>query len=347
MFVKEITMFLSKSKIKLLALLLIPAFLNAKAEKKVTPQKTQKKETTTNVEKKIQQLEKEIVKKKNELFDLENELNKLKQKKPAPTKKGEVFYDLGSGLGKLPLHAVLHDPKNPDEAVKTIEEYFKDIRAEIPDAEREMVTRGKGSPVYGEIIPESFKKVLMDEGLNVGNIVKAVGIELSPTRHHHAVTIKNKLESDNKLPKDKEIDFRNENMLESDISDATLVYLGSTCYPDELMDKLVELLSKQKEGLRVVTLKELPDHEKFGFRKIKEVKLPMTWSSASPEHFYILEKSKKAAAKPAPKKEIKKAEPVATQEFEEAQEEVTKPVSFQAPGGAPFADEDEDTDEEK
>lgn len=290
---------INKSKL-LLVTMLITTALNSKHKVNI------QEDSNLNIEKKIKQLEISIEKNKNELIKLEEELKKLKQKRVVTsTAKGtEIFYDLGSGVGKVTVQALEHDPVNPDKAKDIIADYYKDIRAEIPESEREMIARGKGSPVYGEILPDSFQQILEDKDLNVKTIKKAVGVELSPTRHHHAVTIESKLKTENLVPKDKTLEFKNENITETDISDATLIFMCSTCYPDELMDKLVERFSELKDGLRVISLKDMPDYEKFGFTEIKELKLPMTWSTGSPVHIYKLDKSnKKTTKKVEPKKE--------------------------------------------
>lgn len=245
----------------------------------------------------------------------EQKQDKKKSTKESESKKTEIFYDLGSGTGKVTVQALLHDPSNPDAAKDVIADYYQDIRAEIPEQEREMITRGKGSPVYGEILPQSFQEVLEDKELKVGTIKKATGVELSPTRYHHAKTIKTKLEDEKLIPKGKTLEFKNENIAETNIDDATLIFMCSTCYPDELMDTLVERFSKLKEGLRVISLKEMPNYAKFGFIEIKELKKPMTWSpNGSPVHLYKLDK---AAAKKAKAKESKEVE-----ETKESKEEV-------------------------
>lgn len=271
----------------------------AVVEKKVKQQDTQLKTKETNPVKEA--------KVKSE--------SKAEQKQD---KKTEIFYDLGSGTGKVTVQALLHNPSNPDAAKDVIADYYQDIRAEIPEQEREMITRGKGSPVYGEILPQSFQEVLEDKELNVGTIKKATGVELSPTRYHHAKTIRNKLEDENLLPKGKTLEFKNENIAETNIDDATLIFMCSTCYPDELMDTLVERFSKLKEGLRVISLKEMPNYAKFGFIEIKELKKPMTWSpNGSPVHLYKLDK---AAAKKAKAKESKEADETKESKKDEVKE---------------------------
>ncbi len=204
-----------------------------------------------------------------------------------------------------------------------IDEMYKNIKHQISDTERSMVTKTGGSPVYGEIKFDSLKKVLddlnikktdvlYDLGSGTGKVLvqgyldypfkKVVGIELSPTRNHHAETIRKNLEKKNLITKDRKFELYNGDIAKENISDATVIYMCSTCYPEELMAKLTERFSKLKPGLTVITLKALPDnYEDFGLKHIKEYKLPMTWSEGSPVHIYKLEGKAKKAAKKAKK----------------------------------------------
>jgi len=298
----------TKSKF-LIALLCITSIIYCKDSIEFKKAKPQKKEIESGSQNKIQQLEKAIEKKKKEISALEEELKNLKKQiKPKAIAATDVFYDLGSGTGKVTVHALLYDPKDPQKAKDILADYYKDIRGEIPDPEREMITRKKGSPVYGEILPDSFQQILEDKDLNIKPFKKVVGIELSPTRHHHAVTIQSKLKENNQIPCEKVFELKNENITEADMNDADVIFTCSTCFPDVLMEELVEKLSKLKDGLLILSLKELPEPEKFGFTKLKELKLPMTWSSGSPVHIYRLNKSNKKKIKTQETKTEEKSE---------------------------------------
>ena len=245
-------------------------------------------EINNDLDSKIEKAEKSVELKKQELSALERKLESLKKQKLKEEKGSLVFYDLGSGTGKVAWHACYYDVNNPQKAKDFIEREYKDIRGEIPDDERNLVTRAKGSPVYGEILLDSFEKILKD--LNIPGFAKVVGVELAPTRYHHALSVQNRLkEAGQTLPCP--IEFRNENIAETDISDANVIYMCSTCYPDELMDVLVKRFSELKDGLMVLTLKSLPsNYADFGFDLIKEFTLPMTWSEGSPVYVYKLKK---------------------------------------------------------
>lgn len=117
-----------------------------------------------------------------------------------------------------------------------------------------------GSPIYGEItqkgtetiikkFSEHFNEntVFYDLGSGLGKMVshigiacgcKSIGIEYSKERHNGALTIKDKLLSDYES-----ISFKNGNVLDFDISDATVVYIDNTVFPEEVTMKMYESLS--------------------------------------------------------------------------------------------------------
>jgi hypothetical protein len=157
-------------------------------------------------------------------------------------------------------------------------------------------------PTYGEILPESVSTmianlnitkndVFYDLGSGTGKVVvqfyletpvkKAVGIELGTVRHEIATDIetfiKNKFES-----KYKQLNFINDNFLNVDTTDGTIFYLCSTCFTDELMNKLYHKIKQSSRLKYIITLRELDTH-------VKPVKilLPTTWNSqGSPTYFY-------------------------------------------------------------
>lgn len=176
----------------------------------------------------------------------------------------------------------------------------------IPQQEKDSISTRGGAPTYGEIKYPSLQTLLndlnikeddvfYDLGSGVGKTViqahlnfpfkKTVGIELAPTRHKQAEAVADKL-------KNRMLEFRQDDMLETDLSDATVIYLCSTCFSDELMNKLLNKFAKLKNGLVVITLKELPDrYPSAGFELVKKYNLPMSWSAGNTVHVYKLTKN--------------------------------------------------------
>jgi precorrin-6B methylase 2 len=167
--------------------------------------------------------------------------------------------------------------------------------------EKNIIAQG-GAPTYGEITFESLKRltddlklckddVFYDLGSGVGKVVvqvfldspikKAVGIELSITRCDHAKKVLQKLQT--KL-KDRTLEFHHQNIADASLSDATVVFMCSTCYSDDLMKKMTDKLALVKKGLRVITLKRLPQHTSF--KLVKTYTLAMTWSTNASVHVY-------------------------------------------------------------
>jgi precorrin-6B methylase 2 len=177
----------------------------------------------------------------------------------------------------------------------------------INDNEISEIKKEGGDATYGEIIYDSAKRILndlsltkddivYDLGCGIGKLVvqvylttpvkKSVGIELSPTRFNHAQTVKEQLKKRNKLKNGRILEFLNQNITKANLDDATVIYMASTCFSDELMKTLVDKLAKNKNNLRIITLKRLPKHLHFQF--IKEYNLPMTWSQSVPVYLYKL-----------------------------------------------------------
>jgi len=173
----------------------------------------------------------------------------------------------------------------------------------LSDQERKFIEKDypKKTSTYGEISYDSAQQLLADSDINFGKndvfydlgsgvgklvvqvylntpVAKSVGIELSPTRHKRTQRIADRLKKYNKIDNDRVISFLEGDFLEADLSDATIIFICSTCYAPTLLEQLVSKFSKLKKGLRVISLKELPDYQKYNFKLIKEYRLPMTWS---------------------------------------------------------------------
>ena len=157
-------------------------------------------------------------------------------------------------------------------------------------------------PTYGEILPEAVSimislleidnsDVMYDLGSGTGKVPtqfylespvkKAVGVELGTHRFNISMEIKNYIDT-HFYSKYKDLEFINDNMTNVDLSDATIVYMCSTCFSNELLQEMYNKI-KYNENLKyIISLKEIPGLQ-YTFKK----KLPMTWNQAgSDTHFY-------------------------------------------------------------
>jgi SAM-dependent methyltransferase len=181
----------------------------------------------------------------------------------------------------------------------------------IPDQEVKFIKKAGGAPTYGEIKFESAQQLLdyfkptandvfYDLGSGVGKFVlhaylttpvkKSCGIELSGTRYERSVQAFLAAKKMH-LFDSRELIFLNRDIIESDIQDATIIFMCATCYSDVLMDKIAEKLIGIGSTVRIATLREFKNQPRL--KKIDTLKLPMTWSEGSPVYIYVVEPEKK------------------------------------------------------
>ena len=115
---------------------------------------------------------------------------------------------------------------------------------------------------------------------------KSVGIELSKTRHQQAVNALDQMKARGLVDAQREIVFIHGNITEEDISDATVIFMCSTVFSDKLLQQLVDRFVTLTPGLRIVTLKRLPDHPQL--KLVKTELFPTSWSESSPFNYYEL-----------------------------------------------------------
>lgn len=221
-------------------------------------------------------------------------------------------------------------------------ELYGDVNAIISQEERETIAKTGGSPVYGEILFESVQYLLheldmsaddvfYDLGSGLGRFViqvylstpaqKSIGVEFSPSRYERATSVEAKAKKlqpvcykfENAMRKQfgkeqikktrgKMFEFNQGDMLDTDLSDATVVFTCSTCFTDDFMRKLTDKLGALEDGVRLVTLRQLPQHDNIHLKKT--YMLPMTWSPETPVYYYEIDRSSKATAEEAAKAQV-------------------------------------------
>jgi len=202
--------------------------------------------------------------------------------------------------------------------------------------------RGAESSVYGEVLPEGVLTVLdtLDEasllsetdvfydfGSGTGKIAiqaalmspcqRVVGIELSDTRHGHAVRA---MEEAEELELEKggsalqgeligelkgAIASGSLSLVQGDISvntyeDATHVFAASTTWPDGLMQAIVQNLNGLPRIKTFSTLRDVSDRELEAYPKMrlwKKLKVDVSWTDSADMHVYRFDANKKSKVK--------------------------------------------------
>lgn len=189
------------------------------------------------------------------------------------------------------------------------------IGFQISDEESALVIEAGGAPTYGEITWDSAVTLLNDPDLNlqesdifydlgsgvgklcimaylISPVTKSIGIELAECRFIEAEKAKKSLKKSitaslKKKLRGKKIIFRKNNILTAPFEDATVIYMCSTCY-EPMMKPLMERFAQLPNGVRIISLKALPEHPDI--QQIKELTLPMTWKPAGTlVHIYKIE----------------------------------------------------------
>lgn len=213
------------------------------------------------------------------------------------------------GLLALIIQYPLSNQKlySTSEIEKIIDTIYQDENGfSICGAEREYIEKCGGDPTYGEILPFSLAQliqklnltkddILFDLGSGAGKVciqvaltspAKAVGIELSNTRHTLAQNMKRKF-LDKKILIDKnKLKFIEGNVSQFDLRSGTVFFMCSTCFSDELMKDLTHKLKMIPHNIKIVTLRTLPLDEASDIKLLDTLSLPMSWSDGSSVYIY-------------------------------------------------------------
>jgi len=202
-----------------------------------------------------------------------------------------VFYDLGSGVGKVIAQVYLTTP-----AKKAVGYELADTRVKAAMS-LENVLRNLGPVCFGfdheikDIMANKDSLANEDQGDQEANkkgkgkkgkIANPKADKKGKVANPKPYNVPNKY-----------IKFFKKNFLEADLSDATVIYTCSTCFSDDLMQKLADKFATLKDGLVIMTLKALPPHENIYLERT--LTLPMTWSKATPVYVYVLDRTRKEA----------------------------------------------------
>jgi hypothetical protein len=193
-------------------------------------------------------------------------------------------------------------------AVEKLLDWYYGVHFLLTPKTADIVVENKvDNTVYGEITYQGMqilanklkltpRDVFYDLGCGMGKLVlymylakpikKSVGIEMIGKRYTIADYALASLVSQGFLDPKRELKLIHNNIRNENFSDATAIFMSSLCFPPGLIEELDQKFSKFKKGLRVATLKPLPESTRLTLVDISY--LPMTWTATSRIHYYEL-----------------------------------------------------------
>lgn len=187
------------------------------------------------------------------------------------------------------------------EARRNLKRLYKDVWAyTIPKHEDLKIRKSSGSSLYGEITFASLDKLLtylkvgeddvfFDLGSGIGKVVlqvgmtrpvkKVVGVELSASRFKESILALNEAAKQKWVSK-RHCQFVHQNILDANLSKATVIYTCSTAFPGTFMKKLARKLAAVERPLKIVSMQEMPDN--CGLTFADKLQLDMSWARKTP-----------------------------------------------------------------
>jgi hypothetical protein len=190
----------------------------------------------------------------------------------------------------------------------TVRRLYRDVDGfEIAQSQERRIERAKSSATYGEIMPAATvhlidalqlgrDDVFVDLGSGVGKVVvtaalrsqvrRAVGVELACDRHRRGLGVVEAAQDQGVL-RPGVVELRNENVMRTDLTGATVLYTCSTAFPYAFTERLARRVRKLGRPVRFVTLQEL-DSDLPGFALDAILRLDMSWARKRKVHVYAV-----------------------------------------------------------
>lgn len=181
-----------------------------------------------------------------------------------------------------------------------LQSYFDNVYASL-ETEIKKTLHFTGNEIYGEILYYSAIKLInylgitsKDHFLDIGSglgkfafylffvsqVSSVTGIEINPHRHQIATKVKQKIQM--QLPRlfdDRELCLMEGNFLEASFDRATMVYLCSTIFSYDLLEKISLKLNTMANVKKIASLRKLPFLSNFTC--VKRMSIHCSWDRCS------------------------------------------------------------------
>ncbi|KAL1510563.1 hypothetical protein AB1Y20_006864 [Prymnesium parvum] len=203
---------------------------------------------------------------------------------------------------------------------------------DLPADEILAVEASGGHEAYGELTPAGVREVLARLGASAGDVLadlgsgcgrmvlqcalespwlRAVGVELSPTRHRVAVEARRQCERMAGAHTARRITLLEGDMLSPQLAgaldDATIVYVASLLFDDSFMQRLGRMLAERPRVRAIATLSRFPSGALPGFREdesnfppdeqVLDRRVEVTWGAARVYLYHKVDESLKSQSK--------------------------------------------------
>lgn len=212
----------------------------------------------------------------------------------------------GRGLGSSWIGPLLEYPDrvHPD-PLRALRELYSGVDGfEISKREDRMVRASRGSSTYGEIMPTASLKLVeamdmgpedtfFDLGAGVGKVVmmaalaseagRCVGVELAAGRARQARSVLEVAEEGG-VVEPGVVEFRHEDILETDLDGATVLYTCSTAFSVRFTTAIVRRVIKLEQPVTFVSTQVLDPMRHVEL--VDTLRLDMSWRRRSKVYVY-------------------------------------------------------------
>lgn len=177
----------------------------------------------------------------------------------------------------------------------------KDVRNVTVKEDHSYTTYGEIDPISVDLIISKLdidsNDVFYDLGSGSGKVTmqfytntsvkKSVGIELQSNRYDISIKALNRLTTNynNLIDSNRQLKYYNQNMAHSNIDDATIVFMCSTCYGPDLLDIVYNKLKNNKKLKYIISLKTYDKYLNILPKKMS-FKIKTSWNKTSPCNIY-------------------------------------------------------------
>jgi len=208
------------------------------------------------------------------------------------------------GIGTLGLAWLANNVLTSKKIRAAVTKAYVDIDDTI---KADHVAAQEAPPHLGELVYPSIAKVARKLRIGFGDVVyelkcgagklsislylmvyakRMVGVEPCEAYFQEAKKARKALQANHMINGYRPLVFRNEALTQTDLQDATVIFMCAPYFLEASTQALAEQFLTLKPGLRILSIKELPEHPRL--KLVDTLTLATSWADSMPFYFYKL-----------------------------------------------------------